>query len=131
MGKLFQKKAIFPFILILAFLFPSFCVAADGIKERMKARVPTITSLKSSGVVGENNQGFLEFRKKDNNQVNIINDENSDRRKVYSAIAKQQNTSAELVGRRRAKQIAEIARPGTWLQKQDNSWSKKQEIVRN
>lgn len=125
MGTLFQKKSILPFILIVIFLFTSLCVAAEGIKERMKARLPTITSLKSSGVVGENNQGFLEVRVKDKNPGDIINDENSDRREVYSAIAKQQNVTAELVGRRRAKQIEEIAEPGTWLQRQDNSWYKK------
>ena len=51
--------------------------------------------------------------------------ENSDRQKVYEAIAAKEGTSPELVGRRRALQIAENASAGTWLQAADGSWSRK------
>ena len=35
-------------------------MAADGIKDRMLARIPALNTLKTQGVVGENNKGYLE-----------------------------------------------------------------------
>lgn len=95
-----------------------------SIKERMAGRLPAITQLKDTGVVGENNTGFLEFRgaKK---QAQLVTDENKDRQTVYKAIAKKQGASADLVGKRRAKMIAQKGKAGQWFQKQDGSWYKK------
>jgi uncharacterized protein len=114
------------FILLL-FSTEGLCFAgAADIKARMQQRLPTIVQLKSDGIVGENNQGYLEFvpgaaQKMDN----IVAEENSDRKMVYEAIAKQQNTSADLVGRRRAIQIGQRAAAGEWLQNDSGKWFKK------
>jgi uncharacterized protein YdbL (DUF1318 family) len=45
--------------------------------------------------------------------------------KVYEAIAKQQGGTAELVGKRRAIQIAEKAETGEWLQNEQGAWYQK------
>lgn len=111
------------FTLLSCFLFVQAGHSA-GIKERMAGRIPAITSLKDSGVVGENNKGFLEFRAARQSEQ-LISDENKDRATVYSAIAKNQGAPAELVGKRRAKMIEENGTKGQWFQKDDGSWYKK------
>ena len=45
-----------------------------------------------------------------------------DREKVYHAIAKQQGATVELVGQRRALQIAAKAKPGEWVQNKKGEW---------
>ena len=98
---------------------------SDKIKARMKERLPVITALKAEGVIGENNKGYLEFIGGNQAKKNVINAENSDRKQVYTAIAKQQGTSVDLVGKRRAKQIANKAKPGQWIQDQSGKWYRK------
>jgi hypothetical protein len=44
---------------------------------------------------------------------------------VYEAIAKQQGTTLELVGKHRAIQISDKARPGEWLQDANGKWYQK------
>jgi uncharacterized protein YdbL (DUF1318 family) len=118
--------AIVALLILLVFSTEANCFAgADDIKARMKSRLPTIAQLKSEGVIGEGNQGYLGFVTSKKKEVEVVKAENSDRKKVYSAIAKQQGTSAQLVGERRAKQIAERAKAGEWLQDESGKWYKK------
>jgi uncharacterized protein YdbL (DUF1318 family) len=98
---------------------------SDKIKARMKERLPVITALKADGVVGENNKGYLEVIGTNKGKAGVITAENSDRKKVYTAIAKQQGTSVDLVGKRRAKQIAKKAKLGQWIQDQSGKWYRK------
>lgn len=98
---------------------------ADAIKDRMVARLPVINELKSKGVIGENNQGFLEFRTGDRSQAAVIDAENQDRRTVYQAIAARQNTTAEFVGQTRAAQIASKEAAGVWIQDSGGTWTRK------
>lgn len=121
----FKHKPFIIIALLLSFFFTVSCFAAEGIKDRMKNRLPAINALKDQGVIGENNKGYLEFRQSRADQKQLVDEENADRLKVYTAIAGQQGASPDLVGSRRAIQIAEIASPGTWLQKTDGSWYQK------
>jgi|LGVF01.1.fsa_nt_gb uncharacterized protein YdbL (DUF1318 family) len=95
------------------------------IKARMKERLPVINALKAEGVIGENNKGYLEVIGGKQAKKDVITAENSDRKQVYTAIAKQQGTSVDLVGKRRAKQIAKKAKPGQWIQDQSGKWYQK------
>jgi len=114
--------ALICFIMGILFQIPAF---AQDIKERMKSRLPVINALKARGIVGENNRGFLEFRGSQE-KADVISAENADRAKVYEAIAAQQNTTPDLVGKRRAIQIrSEVAGPGEWLQDDNGNWYKK------
>jgi uncharacterized protein YdbL (DUF1318 family) len=82
--------------------------------------------MKADNIIGENNQGYLEFVPGETRRNDaVIKAENSDRQAVYSAIAKQQKTSAELVGQRRAIQISEKAKPGEWIQDKSGKWLRK------
>ena len=119
--------AVFAVFVLLIFSAQGMCFAgADDIKARMQERLPTIVPLKADGIVGEDSRGYLQFvpgaAKK---MQNVVDDENSDRKMVYSAIAKQQGTSPELVGERRAIQIAEKASSGEWLQDESGKWYRK------
>jgi len=98
---------------------------ADDIKARMKERLPVIIELKAQGIVGENNQGYLEFIGGKKAKPDVVATENADRKTVYEAIAKQQGTTAELVGKRRALQIAQKAGPGEWVQDASGKWIQK------
>ena len=123
-----MKKKVSSLILTVLFctMFTAGAFAsAQEIRDRMIARLPVIKTLKAQGLVGENNKGFLEFvgQKKENQDV--VAAENQDREQVYSAIAKQQGTTAELVGKHRAVQIAEKAQAGEWLQDANGKWYQK------
>ena len=97
---------------------------AGELKDRIIARKPAVLALLAEGVVGENNQGYLEFRgaKK---QADVVAAENQDRAAVYRYIAQKTGTTPDLVGQRRAAHIAESASSGTWLQKPDGTWYRK------
>jgi len=90
----------------------------------MAVRIPALTTLKNTGVIGENNKGYLEFRGT-KQSAKLIQDENKDRVIVYKAIAKKQGVSPDLVGQRRAKMIADKGRTGQLFQKKDGTWYKK------
>lgn len=99
---------------------------AQDIKEQMKARLPAIVDLRDRGIVGENNKGYLEYRSEAREQQEVVAAENRDRKQVYGAIAAQQGTTEQLVGERRAAQIAEKAAPGHWIQDPGGRWYQKQ-----
>jgi uncharacterized protein YdbL (DUF1318 family) len=113
--------AIFLFVVFATGAFPS----AKEIRARMLARLPEIKALKDKGLIGENNKGFLEFVGQQKEKQKVVTAENQDRQMVYKAIAKQQGTTVDLVGKHRAIQIANKARPGEWLQDADGKWYQK------
>ena len=104
-----------------------FCgvVWGQDIKSRMRDRLPAIVSLKTAGLIGENNQGYLTILKPPIDKESLVIDENNDRRIIYEAIAKNQGTTPELVGQRRALQIAEKADLGDWIQDANGHWQQK------
>ncbi|HPA14557.1 MAG TPA: YdbL family protein [Desulfobacterales bacterium] len=100
------------------------CVSAyaQDIKTRMKDRLPVIKALKMQGIIGENNRGYLQFPGDKREKEDVVAAENQDRKTVYSAIAKQQNTTVEVVEKHRAAQIETKAEPGEWLQDANGKW---------
>ena len=122
--------------LTLAFAVPQALSAADDaatIKKNMADRKPKIEVLKKAGSVGENNSGYLEAMKKDkddkevklsDDEKKLIEDENKDRKAVYTAIAKQEGSTVDKVGELRAKQIRSKAAEGEFIQGEDGKWVK-------
>lgn len=110
---------------IAALLTIAGSVTAQGIKERMKDRLPVIVELKTQGIVGENNRGYLDFVGNVKTHEALIAQENQDRKTVYAHIAKQQNTSLSVVEKNRALQLIERAAPGTYVQMPDGTWVQK------
>ena len=113
-------------VLVLGILLTNANASSKAIKKRMIERLPTIRALKEKGLIGENNKGYLEFVGSQKEKTDVIEAENKDRKKVYGAIAKQQGTTVELVGKHRAIQLAKKAKPGEWLQDANGKWYKKQ-----
>ncbi|MFT3867349.1 MAG: YdbL family protein [Nibricoccus sp.] len=110
-------------VLTLGFAMPLQAEDLGTVKTRMEQRLAQVDALKNKGSVGENNRGFLEARAGDADVV--VAAENKDREIVYAALAKQTGSSADLVGRTRAKQIAQRAHAGEWIQDERGDWKQK------
>ena len=122
-----KRKAIFAIlpVFVLGILITNVYPASKEIKQRMIARLPAIKALKGQGIVGENNRGYLQFVGQKKEKEEVVTAENKDRKLVYKAIAKQQGTTAEVVGKHRAVQISNKAQPGEWLQDANGKWYQK------
>ena len=124
-----HRKYMLATIVIVFAMFSILATSAWGgakeIKARMAERLPVIMELKQKGLVGENNLGLLEFVGAAREKADVIEAENKDRKVVYKAIAKKTETTAEIVGQRRAKQIAANAKSGEWLQDETGQWKQK------
>ncbi len=122
-----KRKAIFAIlpVFVLGILITNAYPAAKEIKQRMIARLPVIKALKGQGIVGENNRGYLQFVGQKKEKEEVVTAENKDRKLVYQAIAKQQGTTAAVVGKHRGVQIANKAQPGEWLQDANGKWYQK------
>lgn len=107
------------------FLLGGVAARAESIKERMVERLPVINALKAKGIIGETSGGYLAYMGAQKEAEDVIAAENADRGQVYAAIARQQGTTVEVVGKRRALQIAEKEKPGSWLQGADGKWHQK------
>lgn len=96
------------------------------VRGRMERRLSSVNALKDRKVVGESNEGLLEARGGIGGaDQQVVGDENADRRRVYAALAAQTGVSAAEVGRKRAAQLAELARPGHWVQSPGGEWRQK------
>ena len=112
-------------IVLIGMFLTGISALADDIKARMKNRLPVIKELKAQGIVGEDNKGYLKFVGGKQAKPDVVAAENKDRQTVYAAIAKQQGTTADLVGQRRALQIAKRANKGEWVQDSSGKWIQK------
>ena len=93
------------------------------LRHRMETRLPDIDRLKTQQIIGETNRGFLQIVQNGNGDADrVIGAENTDRQAVYAEISKQTGSSADAVGRARAKQIAANSRAGVWLQTDSGQW---------
>ncbi len=97
-----------------------------SIKQRLLERVASVDTLKISGAVGENNKGFLTQRANLNPaQTKTMNDENADRKALYTILAQRLGLSAAVVGQGRAESIRKKSAAKVWIQDPNGSWSQK------
>ena len=130
--KLTRREAIQRFF-FLGLMLAATLQAAESIpeelrqiKERMKKRLPLIEKLKKAGKVGENNRGYLHpMVKLSKKELELVKQENADRKYVYTYLAKKVHVPVEKVEKLRAEQIRKRAAPGIWLQAPDGKWYKK------
>lgn len=98
----------------------------DAIKQRILQRVEAVDALKLSGAVGENKNGLLEQRAMlKPAQTKLMNEENADRRALYTIIAQKLGLTTAVVGQGRAAELRKKSAEGVWLQADDGSWYKK------
>ncbi|MCB9799128.1 MAG: YdbL family protein [Candidatus Omnitrophica bacterium] len=134
------KKIVSPFLfLILMFTCASSASAAQyDIKEMTPAvqnaisgrqgRYSDIQSLKSSGVLGENNRGYVEVRNPSGNAGMTAEAENRDRKTIYQTIAEQNNlgrAGVETIETIFAEVIRGKAQSGDSVQLPSGEWTKK------
>ncbi|MFO8084247.1 MAG: YdbL family protein [Desulfobacterales bacterium] len=121
-----NRLYIFCAFVLTVFLFglSSLSIAQD-IKARFKDRLPQILELKDEGIIGETNQGYLDFVGPQRKMQNVVEAENKDRRIVYEEIAKRENTTVEKVGKRRALQLRDLAASGHFVQDDAGNWYQK------
>ena len=115
-------------LLITAFFTSSLLRAEDlaAVRGRMEKRLAAVNGLKDRHVVGETNRGYLEVRGGvQAAEEQVVSEENSDRRKVYTALAGQTGSTVEAVGRKRAEQLSGLAKRGHWVQEPSGDWRQK------
>ena len=112
-------------LLILCLIVSSQFALAAGIKDRMKQRLPVIADLKTRGIIGETNSGYLGFVTSVRAEEAVISAENKDRKAIYTHFAKQQNTTLAVVEKIQAKRKAQRTKPGEFFQNPDGSWHKR------
>ena len=101
-------------------------VAADR-----RLRSGEIQQLKNDRVVGEDRDGYLDFRRTPldpaylNYAKKILTSENADRAYLYLANAQAQSKPLELVEGDYAKLWSDRAFPGEWIQKENGTWIQK------
>jgi uncharacterized protein YdbL (DUF1318 family) len=112
--------------LIALFLAPAAPFAAESkaeLQKRFKARYPEIQRLKQEGVIGETDEGYLDFVK-ERTGGDVVDQENADRKALYALIAKETSESPENVARHNAQRNFDKAKPGEWI-KVEGKWKKK------
>lgn len=126
------SNSVFSFVRLFVFFFACTLVipaSADEVaaaKQRMAARQAQVDGLKSSGLAGEANTGYLAERGAlSGAQKSVLGAENADRRVLYAAVAAKSGLSTAVVGQRRADQIRAGSAAGIWIQQPDGSWKKK------
>ncbi len=120
-----KKHTLFYSVFLALTLISGNSIYASDLKTRISERKPHIRALKDKSLIGEDNFGYLAFVSANKEGKKIVEAENKDRGIVYATIAKEQKTTPALVGRIRAKQIANIAKSGDYLKKEDGSWYRK------
>jgi hypothetical protein len=120
-----KTRMLHLFAALCLFAPAAFADSAADIRRRMADRLPKLDELRVREVVGENNRGFAELRGNAAEADELVRAENIDREKVYALIAQQTGATAEQVGRHRAEDIAQQARPGVWLQDKTGKWYRK------
>ena len=126
-GKLRTTAALLGELFLLAVFVQG---ESAELKERFLQRKPLLEKIKSQELIGENNLGFLAFRStagQSEENMQIVQAENEDRKTIYAEIAVKLNTSVEEVGKRRAAQIAALAAVGHWLQDGSGNWYQKKQ----
>lgn len=136
----------------LSFLFSIFTMAYSqdndftkpDIQNRMNQRLQDIIELKDKGIIGENDNGYLErvrpFKRtqnivdaqdvnrentdEDNNIEELIRKENADRKEAYQMIAQRTNSTVQIVAEKRAEQLKGNATPGHYI-KVNGTWVRK------
>ncbi len=120
-----KSSLILAALIALALPALSFSQETDALKARFRDRLPALNSLKAQGAIGENNRGYVEPLGSAPDGQEVLQAENADRQTLYSSIAASTGTTPELVGQRRALQIAAQEPSGHMLQDAQGHWIKK------
>jgi uncharacterized protein YdbL (DUF1318 family) len=99
----------------------------DELRSRFEQRFPKLAELKGAGKIGETFNGSVEAVSGGLSaaEQRLVDDENTDRTELYGLIAKQENTTPQLVAERNARRNFERAHSGEFLKDKEGKWHKK------
>lgn len=96
--------------------------------DARRGRFDELKSLKAQGIIGENNQGYLEVLIADSRAEELVRLENRDRLVIYKTIIEQNDLTGALatVEKVFANVQANKAEPGEMVQNENGRWAAKQ-----
>lgn len=98
----------------------------EQLKARFQERETKLQKLKTEGAAGETFQGFIETPKTATDEVKkLLEEENTDRRRLYALIAQKEGGTPDLVADRAARRNFSRAKSGEMLKFPDGVWRKK------
>jgi uncharacterized protein YdbL (DUF1318 family) len=105
--------------------------SAITVAKDRRLRSGEIQQLKNDRVIGEDRDGYLDFRNPPADPKylayakGIVNDENADRSYLYLGNAQTQSKPLESIENEYAQLWRSRAFPGEWIQKDDGTWTQK------
>jgi uncharacterized protein YdbL (DUF1318 family) len=100
-----------------------------ALKQRFAARYAQLKQIEREEKAGETPQGFVEAvtpaHLADATVKKIIDEENADRRALYAALAKKENTTEAKVAERNAARNFQNAGSGEYLKQPNGTWRQK------
>ena len=133
----FKKSLIFGLVILASGATFSFAQAKYSIKQMTPAvesalesrrnRFDQLAGFKAKGVIGENNQGYVEFLGGDNSAKALADAENNDRRIIYQTIAEQNDLKDAIATIEKvfAQVQRDKAQSGDKIQAEDGQWVSK------
>ena len=130
-------KKIILFLLTLMFAVPVFANGKYDIKqmtpqvqsalESRRERFDQLHTLKASGVVGEDNHGYVEALKDEGGAPSVVDAENRDRKVIYQTIAEQNGleNAVATIESVFAQVQRDKAAAGEQIQMEDGRWTTK------
>ncbi len=130
-------KKIIVLLLLCVLVSPVWAQAKYSIKQmtpevqsalnNRRDRFEQLRSLKATGDVGENANGYVVGIKSSSAADALVNAENNDRRIIYQTIADQNGLSSDIAAIEKVfgQVQADKAQPGDKIQAEDGSWSAK------
>jgi uncharacterized protein YdbL (DUF1318 family) len=117
---------------VLAFAAPKYSIKTmtpevQSALDARKERFAELRDLKASGLIGEDNQGYVKALTGDAKAQSIASEENNNRKVIYTTIAEQnglENALSTIEAAFAAVQ-REKAKSGDKIQDEDGSWSTK------
>ena len=133
----FKKSLIFGLLILASSATFSFAQAKYSIKQMTPAveaalesrrnRFDQLAEFKAKGVIGENNQGYVEFLSGDDAAKILVDAENSNRRIIYQTIAEQNGLKDAIATIEKvfAQVQRDKAQSGERIQTEDGQWVSK------
>jgi uncharacterized protein len=120
-----NRRTFIAFITMLLIAPLSLLAATkEEIAQRQRERASEIAQLKQQGVIGETDEGYVDFVEGKSSGGDVVKAENNDRRELYALIARDTKASVEEVAKHAAQKYFQRAKKGEYL-RYSGEWRKK------
>lgn len=113
-------------VLLPALLCASAADEMSDLRARFQSRDAKLTELKKSGTLGETYLGYIDAPSSPPAAAkSLMDEENTDRKRLYALIAQKEGVTPDLVATRAANRNFARASAGEMLKYSDGQWKKK------